>query len=331
MKKDKKTFLKLFLATLIGTAAFILVFYIIIRFPTNHLLKSELAPKAFIHLNENTTELADKTDSISSRQSKPPQIRVAIGPIFSPEASLRLFEGIVNYLGHALNRDAVLVQRSTYAETNQAIRNGECDIAFVCSFAYLRGAKDFDLEPLAVPVIDNKVTYYSYIIVPVQSKANSLLDLKGLRFASADIFSNSGWLFPVNWLISHGKDPKHFFSEHIITGGHDNAIIAVSSGLADGAAVASIVYDQLVFENPALADRIRIIMKSPPYGMPPLVCRSGIDSTFKKDILFALLHMHQDVEGQKALSVLRFQKFVMPPPKLFDPVKNAIKEYESLK
>ena len=72
-------------------------------------------------------------------------------------------------------------------------------------------------------------------------EARTMLDLKGTRFASADIFSNSGYLFPVVWLMNNGLEPESFFSEHFISGSHDRTVVAVMSGYAEGGAVDSLV------------------------------------------------------------------------------------------
>ena len=68
----------------------------------------------------------------------------------------------------------------------------------------------------------------SFIIVPADSKAQSLLDLRGKRFASCDIISQTGWIYPAIWLLQHGENPREFFAEHIICGSHDRALRAVA-------------------------------------------------------------------------------------------------------
>ncbi len=42
---------------------------------------------------------------------------------------------------------------------------------------------------------------------------------------------------------------------------------------ADGAAVQNLVYEKMVADDPSLADKVRIIMKSEEYGIAPNSCK----------------------------------------------------------
>ncbi len=250
-------------------------------------------------------------------------LRVAIAPVISPEESLNLYDGLVSLIAEQLGREPVLLQRSSYAEINSLLRHGYCDIAFVCSYAFVEGERDFKLTALAVPVIEGRTTYNSYIIVPVESTAQSLLDLKGMRFASADILSNSGWLYPKCWLQRHNQDPDNFFSEHLFSGSHDRSLRAVATGIVDGAAVDSIVYHYMLDDDPSLGEKIRIVTKSPPFGMPPIAANPDLDAAFRQRIIEVLLDLHKTEEGRKALQPLRIDHFIRPRKGLYDSVRQA--------
>jgi phosphonate transport system substrate-binding protein len=250
--------------------------------------------------------------------------------VISPEKSLVIYRDLVDYLAGELDREAVCLQGETYLKVNDLVRYSRCDVAFVCTSAFVRGEQEFGMRVLVVPLIGGVTTYHSYIIVPQSSRVNSLLDLRGKRFASADILSNSGWLYPAIWLSEHGEDASTFFGDnHVISGSHDRSVTAVASGYVDGAAVDSLVYDQMVDEDPSLAKKTRIILKSPPFGMPPIVTHPGIDATLRKELLAAMLDMHQSEEGKKILASLRIDRFVVPEDELFDSVRKASKAWES--
>jgi ABC-type phosphate/phosphonate transport system substrate-binding protein len=155
--------------------------------------------------NITLTEPANQDKSIPAVEPLAPELRVAIAPIFSPEVSRRLYGEIVACLGRKLNMHAVIVQRNTYAEINELLRDKICPVAFVCSFPFVRGEKDFGLELLAIPQIEGQTTYQALIIVSRMNPARSLLDLKGQRFAAADIFpARAGFIRPAGW-CSTGK------------------------------------------------------------------------------------------------------------------------------
>lgn len=250
-------------------------------------------------------------------------LRIALAPVISPERTLVTYRRLVDYLSRRIGRDAIVLQRGTYGETNELVRTGRCDIAFVCTYAFVRGEHEFGMELLAAPRVRGRMTYNSHIIVPASSTAESLLDLRGRRFASADMLSNTGWIYPSLWLREHDLDPLHFFGEHVISGSHDRSVAAVQSGQVDGAAVDSLVYEDLASSEARLLTTIRVIQTSPPYGIPPLVCPKSLDRTLKSRLQTVLLDMGADAEGRQVLAAIGFDGFVIPDTSLYDSVRRA--------
>jgi phosphonate transport system substrate-binding protein len=257
-----------------------------------------------------------------------PTLRFAIAPVIAPEKSAIQYHKLVTYLAEKLVRHPLSFQRETYAEINEMVRHRQCDIALVCTYAFVRGEREFGMNLLVAPEINASVDYYSYIIVPKTNLATDLMELRGKRFASADLMSNSGWLFPALWLRDRGVDPMHFFAEHIISGSHDRSVRAVASEIADGAAVDNLVYEQMLEEDPALSEQTRIIMKSPPFGMPPLVCHPDLEPSLRQEMLGLLLSMDRDPDGRKVLSELRIDRFVIPDQGLYQSVRDAARNWE---
>ena len=98
-----------------------------------------------------------------------------------------------------------------------------------------------------------------------------LADLRNYIFAFTDPDSNTGKLVPTYWLSLINERPETFFSKTIYTYSHDNAIMAVAKGLVDGAAVDGLIWEYYHHKNPVFTSETRIIRKSEPYGIPPLV------------------------------------------------------------
>ena len=310
---------------LVGAGVIVFALYNAVELIRQNRMDSRFAPRRWVDLEE---PVGASEGARSPQPVQEPSLRVAIAPVISPEKSLQLYRGFVNHLAEKLDRRPVSLPRGTYADVNDLLRYGRCDVAFVCTYAFVRGEREFGMEVLAVPEIGGATTYHSFILVPRSSEATSLLDLRGKHFASADILSNSGWLYPAIWLKDRGEDATSFFGEHVITGSHDRSVTAVASAYVDGAAVDSLVYDQMVEEDPAVAERTKIILKSPPYGMPPIVVPRRIDPDLKQQLLSALLHMHADAEGKKILTSLRIDRFVVPDDALFDSVREASRIWE---
>lgn len=256
-------------------------------------------------------------------------LRIAIAPVISPEKSIEIYRDLARYIAAQLEREAVVLQRATYAEINELVRSRQCDVALVCTYPFVRGEQDFGMEALVVPQIKGVLTYHSLILISKSSQAGSLLDLRGKRFACADFMSNSGWLYPALWLQNQGEDPDSFFSEVVVAGSHDRSIQAVFSGYVDGAAVDSLVYETIAEENPSIGTRIRIIHKSPPFGMPPIVVHPQMFPGLKSQLREALLNMGGDPEGAKILSPLGIEKFVVADDAIYDSVRKAARLWES--
>lgn len=249
-------------------------------------------------------------------------LRVAVASVLSPRDSFTIYEGLTRYLQPRLGRPVVLVQRSTYAEINDLMRSGGADLAFVCSGAYVVGARDFGMELLVVPEIDGQSVYYSYLIVPATSPVRRLEDLKGRIFAFSDPLSNSGRLAPAYQLLLRTSElPETFFGRYIFTYSHDRSIEAVAARLVDGAAVDSLVYEFFRESEPKRVEGTQVVEAWGPYGAPPVVVHPGLDRQLREQLRQVLLGMHQDEEGRRFLAQLRIDRFVEADDALYDSVR----------
>ena len=280
-------------------------------------------PHAWVDLEE------PEARGVLVRQPTTNPLRVAIAPVISPERSLGKYRGFVIYLANALGRGPVFLRRRSYAEVNDLVRLGACELAFVCTYSYVLGQRQFGMKLLVVPQIGGVTWYRSYIVVPRDSEARSLLDLEEKRFGSADIMSTSGWLYPMVWLHSRNRNPERFFSDHLLTGSHDRSVAAVAEGMVDGAAVDSLVYDQLMAEGSDIARRTKVIQQSPQFGTPPLVVPQDLDPALRTRLVDVLLTMHERDDGKEILTTLGIDRFVVPDANLYDSVRALAGSWES--
>jgi phosphonate transport system substrate-binding protein len=237
-------------------------------------------------------------------------LRLAVAAVISPQATLEAYDPLLDYLSTKLDRPVQLLQRNTYAEINELIRSGGADLAFVCGGAYVEGQREFGMELLVAPQVRGETTYSSYLIVPRDSTAQALADLRDRTFAFSDPLSNSGHLAPQWLLYEMGETPEHFFSSTLFTYSHDNSIRAVADHLVDGAAVDSLVYDFTIARTPAFSGRTRVIGKAGPFGIPPVVVHPDLDPDLKAQLQQVLLSMADDPAGQATLTTLMIDRFV---------------------
>ena len=251
-------------------------------------------------------------------------LKLAVAAIVSPQGTVESYSDLAQYLSKKLNRPVELVQRRTYAEVNDLVSQDAVDLAFVCTSAYVSGHDTFGMDLLVAPEVDNQQVYYSVLIVPANSTAKSMADLQGKVFAFTDPISHSGRAYPTYLVIKLGSTPEQFFSRTFFTYSHDKAIEAVAQGIADGAAVDSLVLKYALERDPSLADKIKIIHKSPPFGIPPVVVPPNISPREKAKLRETLLDMTNDPQGQQILSELGFDRFSLLDDNAYDSAREII-------
>lgn len=266
---------------------------------------------------EQKISLAPRAPSApSSQPAAPPKLRVSVAAMLSPQGSLAAYSHLFELMAKRTGYEVEFVQRKTYREVNDLLIGGQVDAALVCTGGYLELARSAPgkIDLLAVPVVGGVTTYHSYVLVPASSRATSLADLAGKRFAYTDELSLTGRAYAVHWLKAHGRDPATFFGSVQLTKSHDRSIEAVAKGLVDGACVDSLIFDEMVKARPELAKAIRRIDTSPAFGAPPVVASTGIPGDRRAAIRDVLLRMADDAEGKQALAAIGFDAFAPVAP-----------------
>jgi phosphonate transport system substrate-binding protein len=259
------------------------------------------------------------------QEQEQPVLRIAIGAMISPRLTLRYYEDLLKVITGKLGMKPVFIQRKTYAEVNQLLKDRQVDVAFVCSGPYVRGKQDFSMELLVVPVVNGKRVYYSYLIVHKDSPLKNLHDLRGKKFAFTDPDSNTGKLVPTYMLAKMGERPESFFRETFFTYSHDNSIQAVAEKLADGAAVDSLIWDYFDKNDPRYTSQTRILEKSLPYGIPPIVVNPSLDPALKQRLREIFLHLHEDQATAALLKKMNIDRFETGDDGLYDSIRELEK------
>jgi len=248
-------------------------------------------------------------------------LRVAVGAMVSPKETYRQYRELFAYVSSVLDKKLVFEQRQTYAEVNKLLAENELDLAFICSGPYALARDKGSFELLVAPRINGSARYRSYLIVAKDSDHDSLRDLEGASFAFTDPDSNTGHLVPLYWLSQLEADPETFFQKTIYTYSHDNSILAVARGLVDGAAVDSLIWDYLRQNGSDAADRTRVLRKSRPFGIPPVVVSSDMEPGLKERIEKLLLRMHTTPEGRSILDQLHIDQFIVAKESWYNPIR----------
>jgi phosphonate transport system substrate-binding protein len=253
-------------------------------------------------------------------------LRMAVAAVISPQGTVESYADLADYLSRKLDRPVELVQRRTYAGVNDLIASHQVDLAFVCTSAYVEGREQFGMKLLVVPEIEGQRVYHSDLIVAAGSPARSMADLRDAVFAFTDPMSFTGRTYPTFLVQQLGDQPESFFRRTFFSYSHDKAIYAVAAGVADAAAVDSLVLDHVLRRDPDMADRIQVIHRSPPFAIPPVVVPPDLPVRQKAQLEEIFLAMDQDQAGRAVLDDLGIDRFVPLEDTAYDEVRALVQQ-----
>lgn len=250
-------------------------------------------------------------------------LRVGLTPTF-PHDQYRPLERWRLYMERKLKRPVEFIRRDRYIETMDLLRLKKLDFAWICDYPYVYFRKQVRL--LAVPVHNGRPYYQSYLIVPVTDKSTaSLAQLKGKVFAYTDPYSNTGYLTPRFQIHEAGENPATFFRTTFFAWSHRRVIEAVATGLADGGAVSSHVWDTLSTGKPELTAGVRVVSKSGDYGFAPFVAQVSVGDQEFREMQKLLLDMAADEEGKALLRELNLDGFIAGDARLYERTERLIR------
>ena len=133
-----------------------------------------------------------------------------------------------------------------------------------CGYPALHAYSD-RLRIVAAPLYDapgcSGATHCSFIVVPNDSTACAIADLRGARFALNSWDSNTGMnlaRLAFAPFASYGR----FLGEIVETGGHAASLVSLADRRTDAAAIDCVSYALLARHRPALAARTRILART---------------------------------------------------------------------
>jgi phosphonate transport system substrate-binding protein len=116
--------------------------------------------------------------------------------------------------------------------------------------------------------------------------------------------------YPLKRLSDLKANPDDFFSNVYMSNAHDNSIELVRRGIVDAASVNSLIYEYTKSVYPEKVSNIKIIEKSEPFGMPPIVVSKNINPALRDSLYNILTNMNHDPEGNQILRGLMIDKYI---------------------
>ena len=206
------------------------------------------------------------------------------------------YAAYMDYLTKQLGVPVKLRLANDYAAVIEGQRAGNIQIAYYgpasYSKAYLTGVTT---EPFVTTRNnDGAIGYYSVIYVKADSPYKDIHDLKGKTIGFVDPNSTSGYNAPRFYLHKTGIDVDSFFGKSIITGSHENGIIALDKDTVDCAADwwnadNDSNLTRMVAKGMAKKADFRIIFKSGLLPGSPYAYLSDLPADLKTSILTAFM------------------------------------------
>lgn len=242
-----------------------------------------------------------------------------------------VYEAVTEAVGSRLGLSTELVVETSYENCIRDVN----DVCFVCSLPYVmferQGASP--AVPVAAPVLSEprykgEPIYFSDVIVPWGSNAQTFLDLRGASWAYNEPMSHSGYGVTRYHLVELGETDG-FFGEIIEAGFHEKSIEMVRKGEIDGSAIDSQVLGVELRDNPALSESIRIIDALGPSTIQPVAVSNRIPFDVRQGIVDVLLALHQDDETRRQLQRGMVERFVEVGPASYDDIRRMVDACEA--
>jgi phosphonate transport system substrate-binding protein len=237
---------------------------------------------------------------------RPEKLVIGLLPGESAPTVMRLNEPLRAYLEKRLGLPVELVVGANYAATGEALRFGRLDIAYLGPVTYILQGRRAALEPFARPshaVVGP--TFQAVVIVPADSPARGLADLKGKEVAFGDPASTSGTWVPRYMFAEAGLVSERDYSLRVL-GAHDAVALAVANHKADAGGLSMPIYNRLLKEGRIDSKTVRVLAESPAIPEYMWTFRPGLDPAFKEEIRKAFV----SVDDPEALKVFRAEAFI---------------------
>ena len=253
-------------------------------------------------------------------------LRVSAIPDEAPTELQRKFTPLGEYLAQETGMKVEFIPVTDYAAVVESLATGKLDLAWLGGFTFVQAK--LRTNGTAIPIVqraeDEKFT--SRFIVPLDSTAKSLADLKGKTFAFGSPSSTSGHLMPRYYLLKAGIDPDNDFRNVAFSGAHDATVAFVASGRVDAGVLNASVWDKLVESKNSNALKVRVLATTPPYYDYNWTVRGDLDPALVKKITAAFLKLDPANPAQKAIMDLqRASRFVLTKAANYDGIENAAK------
>ena len=260
-----------------------------------------------------------------------PALRVSAIPDEAPTELLRKFKPLGAYLEKELGMKVSWTPVNDYPAVVEGLAAGKIDLAWLGGFTFVQvRLRTGTANPIVQRAEDEKFT--SKFIVPANSSARTLQDLKGKTFAFGSPSSTSGGLMPRYFLLKADIDPDKDFSRVAYSGAHDATVAFVASGRAEAGALNASVWEKLVEKRDANARAVRVLATTPPYYDYNWTVRGDLDPAIVKKLTEAFLKLDpKNPVDKEIMDLQRASRFIPSKPENYKGIEEAARSAGLLK
>ncbi len=239
------------------------------------------------------------------------ELKFAITGAVASDPEFANYRQLSEYVARKIGRTALLVSGLSYNQVDNLFVDGMIDVGFICNCHYARRRDKVQFVPVAAPLIEGhaKPTFRIFVIVPKDSSAKSVADLKGKSVDFADPLSTTS-CYAAELLRKKNQKVKNYFGKVIFSGSHDMTVELVAKKMVDAGFIDGHIWEYHNAVNPVNTSKTKIIAQSDEFTVPPVVVSKNTPDRIKKQIQSIFLNMHQDPDGRSILKKLRITKFV---------------------
>ncbi len=258
-------------------------------------------------------------------------LKVSAIPDESPTELLRKFKPLGAYLEKETGMKVDWTPVNDYPAVVEGLAGNRVDLAWLGGFTFVQARiRTGNAIPIAQRAEDEK--FISYYIVPQNSPAKSLQDLKGKTFAFGSPSSTSGHLMPRFFLLQVGINPDKDFARIAFSGAHDATVAFVASGRVAAGVLNASVFERLTEKGDANAKAVRILAKTPPYYDYNWTVRGNLDPAQVKKLTAAFLKLDPAIPAHKEiLDLQRASRFIATRPENYKGTEEAARAAGLLK
>lgn len=256
--------------------------------------------------------------------------RLRFGTYLAPNV-MPVYEAVTEEVGRKLRMPTELVVETSY----ESCRRDENEVCFVCSLPYVAFERQgiSPAEPIAAPVLagaryGGRPVYFSDVIVHRDSSYGSFADLRGASWAYNEPLSHSGYGITRYHLVRMGETDG-FFGEVVESGFHEESIRMVAGRDVDASAIDSQVLAVAVRDDPALAERLRIIDVLGPSTIQPVAVSKRVPSDLREQILGVLLTIGEEPSCRARLDAGMVERFAPVDASRYDDIRMMVDACEA--